>query len=434
MQHRLKVKKSSIIHYLLLYLLLLLNGSRIWIVTARRNSTIATAIQLFIIVLAFCFMLSKPKKFNFKYSLAELGLLALFIVFVRFKSGGVGIFSLIEWAAYLLLAHIIVLYDTKNVMQRFVNIVYVFAAISIIGYILQIAFPSVLQSILPSYESNFSAYAGMSGQTILYRAQTAWGRFIFTFDERQITRNVGLFSEPGVYQIVLNSALFILLFMRGTTSFNAKQYRRRLIVLIAALLTSQSVTGYIGFIVLLLFYVASKQNEQGASGTRRFITVLGFVILLFVAIDYSIRGTSSLTYNVFLGRLFNSQGRIDLSVSSGMYRMGTIGTSLQLIVSHPLGMGYDAANNAIQLAFSGSSGAIILITGAALGIIPLLSIIIWTVYPIIHSRLINKAAKIALVFIWINTALAQSEEFYTGYIIIVLYLLATLKEKKIAGE
>lgn len=434
MQHRLKIKKSSIIHYLLLYFLLLFNGSRIWIVTARRERTIAIAIQLFVVILALCFKLSKPKKYNFKYSLIELGVLALFIIFVRIRSGGVGISSLIEWAAYLLLAQITVLFDTKNVMQRFVNIVYVFATISIIGYVLQISFPSVLQSILPAYESNFSAYAGMSGQTILYRVQTAWGRFLFTFDERQITRNVGLFSEPGVYQIVLNSALFILLFMRGTTSFNAKQYRRRLIVLVIALLTSQSVTGYIGFIVLLLFYVVSKQNEKGDSGTKRFITVLGFMLLLFIVIDYSIRSTSSLTYNVFLSRLFNSQGRIDLSASSGIYRLRTIETSLQLIFSHPLGMGYDAANNAIQVAFSGSSGAIILITGAALGIISLLSIIIWTVYPIIRSRQISKAAKTALIFIWINTELAQSEEFYTGFIIIVLYLLATLKENKIVGE
>ena len=380
-----KIKIHTTIHYLMLYMLLLANGSRIWVVTARRNGTFAYAIEMAIILIAIFCAVVKRKKYNFRYSWTELLVLLAFVIFVRFTSGGVGIAIILEWAAYLLLTHITIEYDSKYVMQRYVNIVYFIAGISLIGFFLQIIQPQILQKILPAYESNFSTYAGMSGMTVLRKAQTAWGKFLFTFDERQITRNVGIFSEPGVYQIVLNAAIFILLYMKEHLNFNRKQYNRRIVILIIALITSQSVTGYISLIILLFTYVVANQREKGTSASRRIITVITFVLSLAVIIDFGVRGDDSLTYRLFLQRLFNEQGRIDLSVSSGLYRMGTIGTSVSLMINNPLGIGYDSANATIQSAMAGSTGAIILITGAALGIIPLLVIIYWIFSPVIKS-------------------------------------------------
>lgn len=76
-------------------------------------------------------------------------------------------------------------------------------------------------------------------------------------------RNNGIFSEPGRYQIVLNTAIYFLLMFPKLFSENMAKVYKYLVVLIITLLTTGSTNGYMGLgIVLLMFLLANKQRSK----------------------------------------------------------------------------------------------------------------------------------------------------------------------------
>ena len=262
---------------------------------------------------------------------------------------------------------------------------------------------------------------------------------MFTMDERHITKNLGIYSEPGGYQIVLNSAIYVLLYMRSFLSIDEVKIRHILSVLIVAIITCQSTTGYLGLGVLLIGHLFTKQRE--AISQRRKIRLTIFIVTILLGVDYLFNGQESLIGSVVLSKIFGNGNILDLSGSTGIYRIGSIVASVTCMVQNPLGVGYDNINRIVQNNFAGSAGAILMITGAALGVTALLVFIGWTISPILRSENISKVAKVVFILIWMNTALAQSEEIYTGIIFIPMILTeidrcykSTLYERALKGE
>lgn len=87
------------------------------------------------------------------------------------------------------------------------------------------------------------------------------GFFLFSYLEMHPTRNCGFYTEPGVYQIVLNSTLYILLFWKEKLMISSeKKYRKILLVIIAAIIACQSTTGYLALLLIILFFCFYKQR------------------------------------------------------------------------------------------------------------------------------------------------------------------------------
>lgn len=87
-------------------------------------------------------------------------------------------------------------------------------------------------------------------------------------------RNSGPFWEPGAFAVYLNLALFFLLFGPVTS-------KRRLfmLVLVVALLTTKSTTGYIVFGIMLIFYFLKN-------GQKVFMITLLPVLLMLSKLDF----------------------------------------------------------------------------------------------------------------------------------------------------
>ena len=422
-----KIRKSALLQYIFLYFMLLANGSRIWIITMRRKTSVAFLLEICVILLLVIFNIRKPQKYNFQYGYILLAIMLINIAIVRMLNGGVGIQIWVEWALYIAVTYLAISIDKKNFLNRFINIMFVFGIISLIGYFFQMVSPNVLKSILPRYDSNFSIYIGY-GYNTTYTAQSAWGKFLFSFDERQITKNVGIFSEPGVYQILLNTELFFLVFMQRSLKFSTKQYNRRLIIALIALLTTQSTTGYFGAIIIFLLFYIDHRSDYKANRIRRKIIEIGLFIIIVLVVDLNIRGDNSLVYSAIISKIFSDTNSINLGASSGVYRLGTIYASSSIMLKSPLGVGYDRANAIIGSMFEGSSGAALFVTGAALGVFGFCVLIIWTLYPVLRYKNLSKMAKLSFVLIYFNTAFAQSEEIYTGLIAVALVCYEMNKE------
>ena len=423
-----RYNKQKIIQYIALYLVLILSGSRVWVITMARNSGLYHAIEgLVIIAFLVCLARASVRKY-LQYGLLCLGYLLGAVVFVRWWSGGVGIEVFLKWTTYIFIAWIAVTIDADSFIERFLKIVYVWALISIIGFLLQITVPDILKTILPEYASNFSYSLwgnGYNGELFSYRA---WGRYLFSFDQMHPNRNVGIFSEPGVYQIVLNSALFCLLFLsKYKSTIEAKKKMRYFYVYAIALMTCQSTTGYIGFLAIILVYFLSSYNSIEKIKQR--IIIATIVILLYLIVEYSINGTNSLLYRAFIRKLVTSSGTISVTADSGIYRMRTLIVTIGSMIKNPLGVGYDKVNTMINGYASdgdGGAGAVLFCTGAALGILTMLVIVFWTLYPVFKSRLIKMPAKLLFAFLFFNTALAQSEEIYATIIVVPIFLYVML--------
>ncbi|WP_462410348.1 hypothetical protein [Neobacillus sp. Marseille-QA0830] len=192
-----------------------------------------------------------------------------------------------------------------------------------------------------------------------------------------------------------------------------------LTVLIITIITTQSTTGYMGLAVLLLFYLTFKRKKQKGLYSQLMFFVIACAVTLFI--DYSVRGENSLLYSAIIFKVFNTSGGFDLSATTGEARMGTILLCIRTMLTYPFGIGYDSVHELLNVKVTGYLAAQIMQTGAALGILPFIIILIWIFIPIIKSN-IKSSVKILFVILYFNTALAQSREFYPVLIIIPIWV------------
>ncbi len=228
-----------------------------------------------------------------------------------------------------------------------------------------------------------------------------------------------MFTEPGVYQMVLNFGIFMLLFLNEYLFIGNKEQIKMLVVMIVALLTTQSTTGYLGLAVIFLFFFLKSDSQENKIRRRIGVSLLICIILLFG--DFTIRGSSSLIGKTIMGKLFTEAGNFSLSANTGDARVGTIILCLQSMVFHPFGIGYEAVHLMLDGEKTGFLAAQIIQTGAALGVIPFLVILYWILSPIISSKW-KKSIKLCYIFLYFNTALAQSREFYPALIFLPLFM------------
>jgi O-antigen ligase len=73
-----------------------------------------------------------------------------------------------------------------------------------------------------------------------------------------IPRNCGYAQEPGCFAVYLCLAIFINLFVANSN----KNSKKRFLVLVLALISTMSTTGYVIFIVIIVFYILSKDLSK----------------------------------------------------------------------------------------------------------------------------------------------------------------------------
>ncbi|VWM24755.1 O-antigen ligase like membrane protein [Collinsella intestinalis] len=394
--------------YVLIYLSLLTPGST-FVFMCGGTWFYMMLLGLFVLSCLF------SKRYRESYGICLSALLLVNTLVARALNGGVGLDALMGFVGCVLVVQMAICCDYANFLRRWLATVVTFAAISIVFWIVCCVAPSVSSALLgPSF------VVDVIGTYPWHTYEYGRGLFLYSWFNIHQFRNCGIFTEPGKYQVVLNSALFILLFWKSNIHFKSERHFNLALLIIAfAIVTCQSTTGYIGALSCVLFYILFKKEGDGSGIKGKLLAIL-ILIAIGLLIQYWADPSDSILTTQILNKLFGGSSGIDLSNGTGSYRSGMIDVCLRLIIDNPLGVGYDVLFATAASSGDGLVAAAFVAYAAVYGLIPWAIVLFVIFYPVFKGQRLSSALLFVLLFI--NTTLAQTHFLYTGLLIIPAYL------------
>ncbi|MGQ5427009.1 hypothetical protein ACULPM_08255 [Thermophilibacter sp. ZX-H3] len=403
------IRIDGIIQYFLIYIMLLIPGSTFVYITGGSEI-------YYLLVAIFSVALLLVKKVRESYGIIFCGVLLISTLLTRALSGGAGIDSWLQLAGCVAITQMAICCNYERFLDRWIRSVVVFALISIVLWAILCAFPSLVTTLLgPSFlVDTIGTYPW---QTYEYGS----GQLFYSWLDIHSTRNCGLYTEPGKYQVVLNSALFVLLFWRDRLRFRGELgYKLSLFTIVVALVSCQSTTGYIGMAAILVVYVLFFRQKKELGNAKYYIIGIILVLMISLLADYYLNADKSILHQQVISKIFGNTG-FDLSSGTGIYRAEMIELCISTILSNPLGVGYDRL---FQLASGFGGGGLVAASlvqfGAVYGIIPWIAALFLIVYPVIKGC--SAPTAVLFVFLFVNTTLAQTHFLYTSLLMIPMYL------------
>ncbi|MGH2562955.1 MAG: hypothetical protein ACRDE8_13065 [Ginsengibacter sp.] len=162
-------------------------------------------------------------------------LFLFFIVYATVKVLGLNFFSIYELLMYYLAIVALAMWGVQTILR----------GDTLNNYLSKI--PGIQEF------SNVSGDGGLNA--IIYSVQSTSSSILYNFS---IPRNAGFAWEPGGFAVYLCLAIFINLFMINSSN---NKLNLHFWVLLVALVSTQSTTGYSIFIVLILFYYLNKKTD-----------------------------------------------------------------------------------------------------------------------------------------------------------------------------
>lgn len=412
-----KVNINTLKGYFLVYVMLIYNQSWIYQQYLSRYD-----IPVIIVLLLLIFL--KNKHILHNYSVGYVIFLLTVVTFVRFNVGGTGISVWAVRAIKILITEYAILVNQEKMIKRYVNVVYFLCIFSLMGFCLELIRPSFFHS-LPIIHFQPDIYASKkysSAINYIINRITVSGIFFYSSTTKAVVRNSSIFIEPGIFQMIILTAMFFMTMKNHIHMFSVKQFRVRVIVLIMALISCQSTTGIFGLIVWGGCVLISNFKDNTKNKNR--IIFFGVILIIVLFIDLEIRNTESILYGSVIKKLFDSRGKFSLVAenSTGQYRVGTIIISLLMMLKNPFGVGVEEFYNVLNSDSSGYVGAAFLQDGAMFGIIPFVIMQWWILNPIIRSA-VSKQEKLCIITLYFNTALAQASAYYPALILPGLFFL-----------
>lgn len=393
----LKIKPKAIFHYVLLYILLISQGSILF----KNNRDIFILIML---IFSMIYLVFKIKNFVNKKYCFSVFILFIFLMITFVATGGdLSIASILNIITSFLYIYVVYDYDKKIFCDRYVRLVTVLAQISLAFYMVQCFNRELLLQYLPAYENSEQIY---------------YGQFFYTMPLLNYgsNRNNGMFAEPGLYQIVLIIGLFFLLFMNKKLTLTKMQQKISLVSILVTIVTAQSTTGYISLVILILFFFLKKSDKD----MSRYKKIIVIAILIFVIWDLN-KESEGLIYNNFIMKLFNQSGEVDVTVSTGAARYYSMLADMKIALKNPLGIGY---NNYAQIWRSyllypiQDENSCVGLTRTIASIGWLSSIYVLFFYLVLLKKnMKDMYAELAYIAIFINITLAQPSIFFMALMI-----------------
>lgn len=406
-----KIRKSAIIQYTLLYLLLIMHGAVIWAIKYSLNYLALILIGMIAVIVIYKYRIAVPQ-----WLFLSAIVLGVLYVLSGLRAGeslshGFNFRTLIQIYLNFLVAYAVISVDREKCMTRFIKMVLFFTVISLVGYaICNLGGVNILKSILPSYKY------GMSSRTYYgkYFFSILWGRF----EEDGYTRNTGIYYEPGVHEIVLNSAIFILIYMKKFLQFKDKDITRMLTVFVIALVTTKSTTGYIGLAAIFAGAILSRNETKLRTRT------LGFVVVFagLVVTDYITNGTNSLLSVYLIQKLQGVRISEGYNYTSGSARLILVRIALESLKENPfLGIGTSRVETAVENVFGATGGTGNALFGmiASKGLVVTLLLAYMLFRPMWRTRQSN-VMFLVFVFMVLNVSFAQAQIIYPSYVLIAI--------------
>lgn len=414
-------RREKISHYVLIYVMIAMGDSFLYDRVLTQLTPIIAIAALFLVVL--------NRKTQYVYPLSILGLGAFAMLFVRSTTGAMGPSELLTWVSMICVTLLAVGFNISKFLERLIKLATILATISVIAYFASLVVPGVwahvsIFSFPLTFGENYWVDSTTRVTTSYYQAH---GLLLYVDRGFDFERNVGIFREPAVYQILLNSMIFVLLFM-CPKSLESK--RKKLVSLfVVVVLTTKSATGYLVTLILFFAYAVSFGMEgRKVSAVYPVLLGLGIVLLLLLVLC----GNSSWLADTVFGRFFSDEGfSMD---ASGSARMGAANVSMGLMMEYPLGCGYDVYSMALNMDATGYVAACLLKVAAVYGVPFGIAIVVWVFYPVLFKSRLSAAAKISFVLMYLLATYFENEIFYTTLIFIPIFIyLSSVQPKKTVG-
>lgn len=404
-----KAKRESVCHYLLIYLMVAFADSFLY------DRILVNYTIPFVLLLTLVILINRKYQLVYPLSILALGLVTMLLV--RAATGALGPTELIGWAAMIGITFVAVQYDASRFLLRFVNLAAFLTGFSLIVFLLSQFVPGIWSRITPfSFLLTFGDTTWLDSVNKIVDFYQANGLFLYVDRGFDSTRNVGIFREPAVYQILLNSMLFVLLFMRPG-EIEQKRWRWLLVLFAVGVLSTKSATGYATMLLLFFAYALTLKKQNAKIPV---IVPIALGTACAGAFVIATMGNSSWMADSVVGR-FLVDGQISID-SSGEARVGAANAALSLIPQYPLGCGYDVYGSSIVNGNSEFVGACYLKVAAVYGPIMGIAILVWVFLPVLESKEFGVAAKLSFAAMYFIATYLECEVFYTTLIFIPVYL------------
>lgn len=385
------LSKKILLQYLFIYMMIQTMRSCLFV--WQHNNVIYFSLAVCVIVSIIYRRVRSQKLYLF------FGILAATLMATRMVRGGYGLQYWMELVVPIWLSYIAYTLDKEKFLIHFVKEAVFFAATSLVFWGLSFISTDLVNALL--LVDMPEVFKGTKGVLLYSFHYGSW--------ESGYYRNCGIFTEPGIYQIILNTALFILLFFETfCKGLTPKQRNKYTVILTMTLLSAQSTTGYAGFAIILAGYFLSRKDKM----KRKVLVIIG-IIVGYLVIEYITTGENSILYTTVISKTVGESGSIDLSVDTGYYRMLSIESSWNIFIKHPF-LGSGDNFSVLQYSFIGNSA------NAGGGIVKFMCVAgLISFIPIFYMYVVETKKRMKRwipfmvhVFLWVNTGLAQAEIVY----------------------
>lgn len=407
---KIAVKKKAVTHYLLIYLLIASIGSVKY--SEFHDYFIVINLSVFVI-----YFLTKTTRFTGKKNWHHLIIIGLFCVWqILITSGSFSILNGLYILSVFMIAYVAADYDMFQIYARYVKSVTFLAIISLVLYFISLTSMTTILNAFPLNNNYYMRSVSHGGW--FYHYMEGYGR------------NPGIYTEPGLYQMLLLTALFILFFRCNDLS--RKEKFSSIMILIITLVTTQSTTGYLGLIILFVGILLSRSTHKEKKLMKKIYFVIA-IMLIFFTIDLIYLGNDSFIYHNFIDKLFDNNMRIDLSDNTGNARIQCMIADMRIFFEHPFGLGFEKYNEiwSRYLAydiFSSNSSVGLTKTFAIMGFGFSFYILWFYISGFLKSSKTKIEAAI-LILMYLNTVLAQPA-LYFGCFTILVFMVPIEKRYK----
>lgn len=311
----------------------------------------------------------------------------------------------------IIISYILIKIFNKKIFYLYEGILYYLSIVAIIGWLMMILIPDSFGALIDVLK--FPEKSPILRGNIFIFSMTDTIIEDKTFNILNITRNSGFSWEPGRYASMV---VFAIYFNLCRTNFNIKN-NTIFWVLVIALLSTQSTTGYFGLIIILIYYILNKKRKSKIVSILILIPlIISAIYLPFLGEKISILSDSEIMQVKIDSDLMNKENSVYASEYAYVpQRFDGIALEFTNILNDPIiGYGNDLANSFV---ISNISDKLILSNGI-LKVFSRFGLFIGLLYYILAYRSSRLFAKLfnykgSWLFFFIYISLSISYDFTT---------------------
>ena len=248
MADRSETQKISFFEYLYVFVLIIYAGqaNKFVLTSSITETPVAVLIP---VLLSGILAIRWNIIFNRQFYLLLFGYLIYFIL-ISIKYKEIHPAVLLHYYFLFFVVYTTVMALKFDLFKIYEHLLYILAIIGLLMWVIQIILGG---DVLYSFFRNMSSIYSFSGvsrdgvSAILYSVQPSSESMLYGY---LVPRNCGFAWEPGGFAVYLCLAIFINLFFSKSDSIG----KRRILILVLALLSTQSTTGYVIFILIIFYH------------------------------------------------------------------------------------------------------------------------------------------------------------------------------------